>query len=136
MSEIVWGNFPHDLWRPTASAPGLLVRQGQLWRILGRRRLPKALCCDGSLIAFAFCPCAPSTLGRKFFLRRSEGFLDLPFLGVDAARHFVFRKMFVAELCLKIVDGIARVRQCPLGLLARSRLLPKGLAGGFQLLQA
>ena len=42
----------------------------------------------------------------------------------------------MAELCLEFVDGVARVRQQPLGFLARSGLLPKGLPGGVQLLKA
>ena len=42
----------------------------------------------------------------------------------------------MAELCLEVVDGVARVRQQPLGFLARSGLLPQGLPGGVQLLKA
>ena len=42
----------------------------------------------------------------------------------------------MAQLCLKVVDRVARVSQQPLGFLARSGLLPKGLANGVQLLKA
>jgi hypothetical protein len=95
------------------------------------RRLPG----DGCVVALAFCPCAQRTFGCQLFLNNSECFLDLLPLGTGSLRHFVFCKTLMAKFCLKVVDRVARVRQQPLGFLARSGLLPKALPGGVQLLK-
>jgi hypothetical protein len=88
------------------------------------------------LVAFPFRPHAHHTLGRQLLLRRSERVLDLQSLGIDSLRHLVACKALMSKLCFKVVDGVARVRQQPLGFLARRGLLPKGLPGGVQLLKA
>ena len=62
--------------------------------------------------------------------------LDLSLLGTGALRHFVVCKTLMAELCLEVMDGVSRVGQQPLGLLARSGLQPQRLPCGIQLFEA
>jgi hypothetical protein len=91
---------------------------------------------DGRFVALAFCPSTQRTLGCQLFLNNNECFLDLLPLGIGLLRHFVLCKTLMAKFCLKVVDRVARLCQQPLGFLARSGLLPKGLPGGVQLLKA
>ena len=91
---------------------------------------------NGRLVAFPFRPRAHRTLGHQLPLHCSERFLDLQSFCIDSLRHLVSCETLMAELCLEIVDGVTRVHQQPLGLLARRGLLPKGLPGGVQLLKA
>ena len=91
---------------------------------------------NGRLVAFPFRPRAHRTLGHQLLLHCSERFLDLHSLCIYSLRHLVSCETLMAELCLEIVDGVTRVHQQPLGLLARRGLLPKGLPGGVQLLKA
>ena len=90
---------------------------------------------NGRLVAFPFRSPAQRTLGRQLLLHRSECFLELQSLYIDSLPHLVSCKTLMAELCLEVVDGVARVRQQPLGLLARSGLLPKGFSCCVQLLK-
>jgi hypothetical protein len=92
--------------------------------------------CDERLVTLAFCPRAQRTFTSELLLRGSERFLDLQSLCIDSLRHLVSCKTLMAELCLKVADGVVRVRQQPLGFLARGGLLLKGLPGSVQLLKA
>jgi hypothetical protein len=137
--RIVWRNIlPGDLRRPTTTSRRLMVggeRCRRRQRSFDRCPLPQSLFHslpgDDRFVALAFCPGMQRTLGCQIFLNNSECFLNpLPL------RHFVFCETLMAKLCLKVVDRVARIRQCPLGFFARSGLLPKGLPGGVQLLKA
>jgi hypothetical protein len=120
----------------------MVAGEGRRWWLpsLDRRPLPQpllgGLCGNDRLVAFPFRPRAHRTLGHQLLLRCSERFLDLQLLCIGSLRHFVSCKTLMAELCLKVVDGVARINQQPLGFLARSGLLPQGLPGGVQLLKA
>ena len=109
-------------------------------RSFGRRPLPQPLFGglrgNNRLVAFPFRPGAQRPLGCQFFLNSRERFLDLLSRGIGSLRHFVVCQTLMTEFCLEVVDGVARVRQQPLGCLARGGLLPKGLSSGVQLLQA
>ena len=132
----------HDLRRPTAASLGLVggERRRRWQRSFDRCPLPQllfgSLRGNNRLFAFPFCRHTPRTVGRLLLLRRIERFLELQSLCIDSLHNLVSCKTLMAELCLKIMDGIARVRQCSLGLLARSGLLSKGLSRCVQLLEA
>jgi hypothetical protein len=142
--RIVWPNIlPRDLRRPTTASRRLMVggkRRRRWQRSFDRSPLSQSLFHslpgDGRLVALVFCPSTQRTLGCQLFLNNNECFLDLLPLGIGSLRHFVLCKTLMAKFCLKVVGRVARLCQQPLGFLACSGLLPKGLPGGVQLLKA
>jgi hypothetical protein len=95
-----------------------------------------AVCAATNASSRSHLPRAQRTFASELLLRRSECFLDLQSLCADSLRHLISCKTLMPELCLEVVDGVARVRQPPLNLLARSGLLAQRLPYGVQLLEA